>query len=174
MYCNDSLGKFLARKRPRVIAIMCGMGDFSGPYCNHNKAGVHHRIPDSFWASAPEDHMVYLFSYSCHSYQYLRQSEAMEHIEAAIAFDDFVWFTETPESVIANGFWTSFVADLCALTAKWDEIDKTTYVNLARAYTDAYAKGYKKRRWAVRRSKIDYLTRLCLFQQLNALKMIEK
>jgi len=134
-----------------------------------DSTGIPSLVAGSWWEDVKQK--LHLFFFCCYSHEYLSQPAITAHFVAALGYEGKVWIRagEVSEQI---EFLSEVAEKIVANLRKEGRVDQSTYASTLVIYGNAILADRKKRgcRWNF---KPDYLTRLCLVKQSEALKLID-
>jgi len=148
-----SLLQCLRNKKPRVMVTLIGIGTEKGFLMPKTST----TLPESWWLANGYD--IGLFAYSCHSAEYLAESEIRRHINSALGYEGKLWL-----SLETSNVWTIFIRRVREMLKKTGRIGNETYAFVQAEYS-RLIRGHQGRGEV-------YLTQISLVWQSEHLRVI--
>ena len=158
-----------------LVVFLFGHGDEYGFYCSSETKSLTEpvRILPEWWdlSGLARNVQTYLFALVCNSYFHLAGSEMRNYLKGAIGFDDQIMMSLDKSDV---DFWIWFFKKLYVQLEARSKIDHKTYISIESLYKKHYSRNHTGLVALLRAlcgRRLSYLTRLCLVNQLEAMKL---
>lgn len=157
--------------KPRVVATIVGRGCPAGPLLDNGVCQNPLDILPVDWLDVSDKELV-VIAITCHSVEYLSQSQYREKVSASIGFEGFLWYYHDDRSDVTRAFWVNFFSKIFGAIKCSKCSVEDIFMQIMNVYTQAYLKGFLRGRILKKHEMPPYLARICLAQHAMSMRRI--